>query len=221
MIVSAWFARDLAKPGVARRAGRPEQQRRRLQAVDARLGVPDVRALFGLRAQRDELERGRVEAPRQVPRRLDRDLPRPRRVVENRAERGPVVRGKRLEHRLRGDPRTQPLGERRRPGGVARVARRRRREPEHADPIAAGPVAVGRRGPPARLGICPVREALLHLAPVSCTRASIRSIAWLHGAGVVIGSRSVIQRFREAVLLDPDLLQHIRDQRRHQHQRRP
>src|SRR5256885_5898762 len=117
---------DLAQLGVARGAGRPEEQGRRLQAVDARFGASDVGAFLGLRAEGDELEAGRVEAPRQAPRRLDGDLLRPRCVVEDRRERGAVVRGKGLEHRLRADPRAQPLGPWLRPRAVARVPRRRR-----------------------------------------------------------------------------------------------
>src|SRR5713226_10265430 len=46
-------------------------------------------------------------------------------------------------------------------------------------------------------------------AAVSCARTSIRSIAWLHGAWVVIGLRSVIQRLRGEVLPYSDLLQHL------------
>src|SRR5262249_18047585 len=47
---------DLAEPGITGGRGGPEQERRRLQAVDAGLGVPDVRALLGLSAEGNELE---------------------------------------------------------------------------------------------------------------------------------------------------------------------
>src|SRR5436190_17394071 len=120
----------LADLRIVRLARRPEEERRRLEHVDADLGRSEVAALLGLAADWDDPQLRIVEAE-YVPRTIERQPPRLLVAGQARAERARIVEEERPEPARSAQAAAQALSERPRQLSVPLVAGPAVGQPEH------------------------------------------------------------------------------------------